>query len=295
MLSRHWTTNREGYCLSDTCQNVPGTLEHLLIVCPALEHTRHHLHSLWCDKTINCPPLHQLLLKILGSPPNVQVKFILDSRAFPELIRLVQIYGQELQDRVMYLTRTFAFAIHRQKLKNLGRWPEYRTRHPARKLKIMNTYKAVGHNDDLNNDNDVTFPALTNDNIFPGSTRLLAAQPEQLQQGHGCQLTSTSTSPSTTMFNPANTMHMQKIHYDRPPVVPVLTTTNSDTQSANSDVRWDVDMCGSGQGNVVPVCGPGMDTGSQQPVSTIDSFFRAFLMSQHHSWTSWSLAWGSPP
>ena len=77
-----------------------------------LLHTRYHQHSLWCEKSKNCPPLHQLLLKILGSPPAVQVKFILDSRAFPELIRLVQTHGQELLDRVMYFTRTFAFAIH---------------------------------------------------------------------------------------------------------------------------------------------------------------------------------------
>ena len=34
-------------------------------------------------------------------------------------------FGQEIQARVLYLTRTWAFAIHRQKMKLLGRWPEY--------------------------------------------------------------------------------------------------------------------------------------------------------------------------
>ena len=123
MLCRFWTTNRSGACLSETCQNVPGTLEHLLIVCPALEHTRHRLRNLWCLKTIYCPPLHRLILEILGSSPEHQVKFILDSTAFPELIKLVQAYGQELQETVLYLTRTYAFAIHRQKQRHLGRWP----------------------------------------------------------------------------------------------------------------------------------------------------------------------------
>ena len=83
MLCRFWSTNRSGVCLAETCQNVPGTLEHLLIECPALEHTRHRLRSLWCLRTSNCPPLHRLILEILGSSPEHQVKFILDSTALP--------------------------------------------------------------------------------------------------------------------------------------------------------------------------------------------------------------------
>ena len=173
-------------------------------MCPALEHTRHHQHSLWCEKSKNCPPLHQLLLKILGSPPAVQVKFILDSRAFPELIRLVQTHGQELLDRVMYLTRTFAFAIHRQKLKNLGRWPEHRTKQPAKKLKILHTYQAIGYADDKKH--DVVFPhVLTNDCIFAGSTRLPDAHqllPDQHNQGHDCPLASPSTCSYVTTSLP---------------------------------------------------------------------------------------------
>ena len=53
-----------------------------------------------------------------------QVKFLLDSVSFPEIINLTQTIGQEILDVVMYLTRTWAFAVHRQKLKLLGRWPE---------------------------------------------------------------------------------------------------------------------------------------------------------------------------
>ena len=95
-----------------------------MYVCPALEETRKRLYGLWCVKTQICPPLHNLILKILASPPGVQMRFILDCTAFPELIMLVQAYGQEIQNLVLYLTRTFAFSVHRQKQRLLGRWPE---------------------------------------------------------------------------------------------------------------------------------------------------------------------------
>jgi hypothetical protein len=112
MMCRFWSSNRGGHCLADTCQTVPGDLEHLLIVCPALQDIRHRLHNLWLLKCANCPPLQNLLMRILGSNPELQVKFILDSTSFPELIRLRQAFGQEIEHRVLYLTRTWAFAIH---------------------------------------------------------------------------------------------------------------------------------------------------------------------------------------
>ena len=58
MMSRFWTANSSGFCLAATCHQEQGTLEHLLISCPALEHTRHGLHSLWCRKTLHLQPLH---------------------------------------------------------------------------------------------------------------------------------------------------------------------------------------------------------------------------------------------
>ena len=151
-----------GQCLSPTCTNVNGDLEHLLTACPALEHIRHRLHSLWCLKTLDCPPLHSLIVRILSSAPEVQVRFILDSTAYPELIQLVQAYGQEIQDRVLYLTRTWAFAMHKHKLKLLGRWPEHQM-HNMNKDPL--TADNETNNDYANNFN--TINVITNFNTFP--------------------------------------------------------------------------------------------------------------------------------
>ena len=123
MMCRFWSQNKFGFCLFDTCKEVCEDLEHMLIVCPAHHAVRERLHSLWYQKAKDCQPFLCLVMRVLGSTPETQVKFILDSKAFPEIIYLKQKYGREIEDRVMYMTRTWAFAIHRHRLKCLDRWP----------------------------------------------------------------------------------------------------------------------------------------------------------------------------
>ena len=78
-------------------------------------------HSLWCRKTVQLQPLHTL--QALGSTSEEQVRFILDCISNPTMMQLVQLHGQTVKGVVLYLTRTWAFSIHRQKLILLGRWP----------------------------------------------------------------------------------------------------------------------------------------------------------------------------
>ena len=40
-LTKHWTpSNRQGYCLADTCDGVAGSLKHILVECPVLQDAR---------------------------------------------------------------------------------------------------------------------------------------------------------------------------------------------------------------------------------------------------------------
>ena len=88
----------------------------------------------------------------------------------------------------------------------------------------MHTYQAIGYNDDKKH--DIVFPhTLTNDCIFPRSTRL----PNQQHQGQDSPLASTSTC-SNVMSVPADTM-MQQFYHDLPPVVPVASMINSDSDN----------------------------------------------------------------
>ena len=115
VLSRHWSENFEGFCRSPSCHRVLGDLEHLLAECPALDHTRDRVFQMWLEKTSQCLPLNLFIQRLLISPPNILVQFILEPRAFPEVISLFQQFGQDLENLVAYLTRTFAFSIHREK------------------------------------------------------------------------------------------------------------------------------------------------------------------------------------
>ena len=123
-LCKHWTpSNKNGFCLADTCSQVKGDLVHILVVCPALQVVRDRLTKLWLDRTASLPALYHLLCSVLSSTPSVQVQFILDPSLFPGIFTLWESHGQPLLDHVYYLTRTYAYYLHREKLISLGRWP----------------------------------------------------------------------------------------------------------------------------------------------------------------------------
>ena len=123
-LTKHWTpSNRQGYCQAKTCVEVAGSLEHILVECPALQQARNRQIKLWHDRSSKYPALHQMLGMVLASPAQVQVQFILDPSMFNGIIMLWEVHGQVILDHVYYLTRTYAYYLHREKLILHGRWP----------------------------------------------------------------------------------------------------------------------------------------------------------------------------
>ena len=137
-LCRHWTpSNRSGFCLANTCQGVVGDLVHMLITCPALQSTRSRLVQFWRDKTLPYQALSKIISEVLASPPHDQTQFILDPCLLPAILALCIQHGKELFDHVYYLTRTFAYYMHRAKMISLGRWPG----DPGRKPKLITHQK----------------------------------------------------------------------------------------------------------------------------------------------------------
>ena len=68
------------------------------------------------------PSLYQFLSKLDKSVPEAMMQFILDPLAIPEVLDILTIHGQPLFDHIMYLTRTFAYYMYRQKQILLGHW-----------------------------------------------------------------------------------------------------------------------------------------------------------------------------
>ena len=78
--------------------------------------------NMFFDTSVKFPALFQLLLRLDKSLPDVKIQFILDPLAIPEVLEMLDLHGQPLLDHIMYLTRTYAYYIYRQKQIILGHW-----------------------------------------------------------------------------------------------------------------------------------------------------------------------------
>ena len=155
-MCRFWSNNRNGYCQAPTCKNIVGDLKHLLLQCLALEPSRARLLKMWKMKTDDYPGLQKIIARVLSSSEDDQVQFILDPTVFPDMISLVQENGRSVLDHALYLTRTFAFYLHKQSLILLGRWPNLNNDKPTR----TNTTKEINQN---HNTNTILFPGIAHD------------------------------------------------------------------------------------------------------------------------------------
>ena len=121
-LSRFWSQNSAGYCEATTCKDVVGDLEHLLLDCPGLHVDRTRIFNLWLSSSTEFPPVFSLLLQKMASEKHDLIHFILNTSADHDVIAMTQTYGEMVLDHMMYLTRTFAYTMHKKKLQITGRW-----------------------------------------------------------------------------------------------------------------------------------------------------------------------------
>ena len=151
-LCRHWTpTNKKGFCLADTCYEVMGDLAHMLGACPALQSVRERLFKFWMDRSTTTPALHSFITVIVCAPPQALTQFVLDPSQFPAILAIWNNLGQDIINHTYYLTRTFAYYMHREKMIALGRWPG----DPGRKAKLItknrNKPTTINYHDQITN------------------------------------------------------------------------------------------------------------------------------------------------
>ena len=120
-LTKHWSThNREGFCASSTCFRQAETIEHILVQCVAYSDCRRRLCSLWLSTPNKV--IYELISDALTSDTEYLVQFLLDCSVLPNVIRATQIHGSEIMHSLFYLTRSWCFSIHKQRMRTLGRW-----------------------------------------------------------------------------------------------------------------------------------------------------------------------------
>ena len=121
MLERHWSHNKNGYCLAPTCVNVQGDLTHMFVTCPAICNVRKQMYTFWLQKSVGCQPLVSLLVGVYELPPEDFIQFIISPIIFYQVRTLCQLYGSGLFGHVLYLTRTYAFHVDRVNRQLRGR------------------------------------------------------------------------------------------------------------------------------------------------------------------------------
>ena len=120
-LSRHWDRkNPEGFCLSDNCKGIIEDTKHILLTCPLYAEYRNKLFRFWIENSNGI--IQTLIGEALDSTSTVFLQFLLDCSVLPFIIKAVQIHGETVLDQVFYLTRTWCFVIHRERMKFLGKW-----------------------------------------------------------------------------------------------------------------------------------------------------------------------------
>ena len=118
--ARHWSkTNPSGecqLCLVHGHAFTPGTLDHQLLMCPALAEVRRNSVSLWSAYMVDKPSLlpiishHTLTPGVEGERLHMQL--LLDPSTCPMVISSVQELGVGILTHLLYLSRTWCHAHH---------------------------------------------------------------------------------------------------------------------------------------------------------------------------------------
>ena len=68
------------------------------------------------------PNIGKLVASVLNGSVNTLMQFLLDASTHPTVISLTQLYGPNILQKVFHLTRSWCFAVHKERAKILGRW-----------------------------------------------------------------------------------------------------------------------------------------------------------------------------
>ena len=123
--SRYWSKiNPDGHCQLCQLSGYPseiGSLEHLLLFCPALLDTRISAIKHWEMYTAEKQIVSLLVKKhiLYDENPDLHVQFLLDPGSCPDVILSVQEHGEGILSHLYYMTRTWCHTHHTRRQRRL--------------------------------------------------------------------------------------------------------------------------------------------------------------------------------
>ena len=118
---RHWSGDSSGHCKVPGCSDTPGTLQHLATgECPGLADALVRAVALWKSFLLQNPILFPVVKHY--SLGDSFLSFLLDPTTMPLVISLTQTHGKQISEKLCYMTRTWLFYMHKERLKQLGLW-----------------------------------------------------------------------------------------------------------------------------------------------------------------------------
>ena len=117
-LCRHWSRNKLGLCLAQTCtmRNAIEDLEHILVKCESMERKRQNLLQFTHNYGIQQTQIIQNILYQYCNPKHPKfVQFLLDCSSIPSIICAVQEFGSQILNPLFHVSRTWCYALHRDR------------------------------------------------------------------------------------------------------------------------------------------------------------------------------------
>ena len=118
----------DGCCLlSPECHNQIEDIPHVLQFCVGLSNTRKSLMTFTHNYLSDLPDLLRDLIFNLCIPESPTFcQFLLNCSSIPSVISASQLLGEIfVHEHLFYISRIWVYAIHRERLKQLGTWKQY--------------------------------------------------------------------------------------------------------------------------------------------------------------------------
>ena len=123
-LCSHWSGSSGDCQVSPDCKTSED-ISHILKYCVALSSTRKKLSTFTQSYCASHPVIASLVEQYCHVNCRLFVQFLLDCSVIPDVIAAVQTHGQYILSNLFDITRIWVYALHRDRLKLLGRWRKF--------------------------------------------------------------------------------------------------------------------------------------------------------------------------